>query len=388
MKILLAPDKFKSCLSAPDFCRIAAQAFREELPDTEIVSIPLADGGEGITRAMATATGAALHTLSVHGPLGKTVSAEFAFDPDTRHGIFEMASASGLALLDPHDRDPLNASTFGTGEILKKLLDLGAKTITLGLGGSATSDGGAGMAQALGFHLLDSAGNELPPGGAALEKLESIDASSADPRWKDLRILAACDVTSPLLGKFGAAHVFAPQKGATPEMILQLEKSLAHLAEVWQKQGMIDRVDRPGDGAAGGLGAGLRAFCNAELRPGARLVMDQLRFEEHLKNTSFVITGEGRADAQTSRGKLCAEVAKSARLRKIPVILIAGALAADAGNEPFAALHSLFDCVFSISTGPGPLADAMKNTPGNLHSVCKNIARLIAASSGKRRTDP
>lgn len=387
MKIILAPDKFKSCLTAPEFCRIAEQAFREELPDAELVCLPLADGGDGTTRALAAATGAELHTIAVRGPLGKTVTAEFAFDPVTRNGIFETASASGLALLSRNGLNPMKATTFGTGEVLKKLLDLGAATITLGIGGSATIDGGAGMAKALGVRFLDHAGNELPADPGSLNVLGSIDTSRTDPRLKKTRILVACDVNSPLLGKDGAARVFGPQKGATPEMIGQLEKTLARLAGIWKKQGLIDRVDRPGDGASGGLGAGLRAFCGAELHPGAQFIMKMLHFEEHLKDAAFVITGEGNADSQTGRGKLCSEIAKVSRSHQVPVILIAGALTAEEGGKGLTAFHRTFDCAFSISPGPENLDSAKANAPGNLFFMCKNLARLIAESGGRRRND-
>lgn len=252
MKIVLAPDKFKSCMTSPEICRIMSEAFRAELPDAEIVSLPMADGGDGTTRAMAAALGAEIRTAEVTGPLGGKVSAEYAFRPETGTGVLEMASASGIALVRREDLNPMKATTYGTGELLKALLDDGAKEITIGIGGSATVDGGTGLAQALGYRFLDQNGNPLGLGAGPLSALDRIDASQADPRLKTVRISVACDVTSPLLGEQGAARVFGPQKGATPEMVEVLESNLSRLAEVWIGQGFLDTVAAPGDGAAGG----------------------------------------------------------------------------------------------------------------------------------------
>lgn len=372
MKIILAPDKFKSCMTSPEICRIMSEAFRSELPDAEIVSLPMADGGDGTTRAMASALGAELRTAEVAGPLGGKVTAEYAFHPGTRTGVLEMASASGIALVRREDLNPMKATTYGTGELLKALLDDGAEAITIGIGGSATVDGGTGLAQALGYRFLDKDGNELETGAGPLARLDRIDASQADSRLQNVRISVACDVTSPLLGEHGAARVFGPQKGATPEMVEQLERNLARLAQVWIRQGFLDTVEKPGDGAAGGLGAGLRAFCRATPRSGAKLVMELLHFNEHLQNADLVVTGEGCTDSQTDAGKLCGEIAAAAHARNVPVLLLSGALA---GNPE--AFNRIFDFAFSISSGHTSLDSALKNGPDDLRFFCRNLAKLI-----------
>lgn len=375
MKIVLAPDKYKSNMTSPEVCKVITDAFRSIIPDVEIVSLPMADGGDGTTRAMAAATGAEIRTIEVTGPLGGKVFAEYAFHPEKKIGVMEMASASGIALVKVEELNPLRATTYGTGEVLKALLDDGAEQITIGIGGSATVDGGAGMAQALGYKLLDAEKNELGTGAAELARLDSIDASAADPRLKNVRIDVACDVTSPLLGKTGAAVVFGPQKGATPEMVVVLENNLARLAEIWMKQSMIDRVDAPGDGAAGGLGAGLRAFCFAKPRSGARLVMETLDFEKHIADADLVITGEGKTDNQTEAGKLCGEIAAAAHAKGVKVMLISGCLDDNGGDVND--FNQVFDYVFATSTGRTEWDDIKAHGPADLGFLCKNIARIF-----------
>lgn len=372
MKIVLAPDKFKSCMTSPEVCRIMREAFLAEIPGAEIVSLPMADGGDGTARAMAAATGGRIENVCVTGPLGGKVEAEYAYSEADRSGVVEMASASGIALVPREKLNPLKATTRGTGEVLRALLDRGAKSITVGLGGSATVDGGTGMARALGFRFLDGDGNELEDAPETLARLASIDVSHADPRLRQVKIQVACDVTSPLLGPAGAAHVFGPQKGASPVMVEQLEAGLARLAEVWIGQGLLDAVDRPGDGAAGGLGAGLRAFCGAEPRSGARLVMETLHFYDHLQGADLVVTGEGCTDAQTTDGKLCSEVARAAHDRGIPVLLLSGALRGDLTE-----FNRFFDMVFSISSGHADLDSALSGGPEDLRFCCRNLARVM-----------
>lgn len=378
MKIILAPDKFKSNMTSPQICGIMEKAFHEVYPDWEIISLPLADGGDGTTRALAAATRAELRTVRVMGPLGKDVEAEYAYNPQERTGVMEMASASGIALVDRKELNPLKATTFGTGQVIRQLLDDGAKEITIGIGGSATVDGGAGMAQALGFKFLDQDGRELGLGAAALAELERIDCSAVDPRLKEVKISVACDVTSPLLGPDGAAYVFGPQKGATPEMVEILEKNLSALAQVWLKQGYLESVAEPGDGAAGGLGAGLRAFCHAVSCSGARLIMKASHFEEHLRGADLVITGEGQTDSQTESGKLCSEVAAVAHAAGVPVMLLSGALVGELVN-----FNNLFDYAFSISCGHVTLEDALKNGPQDLAFFTYNLAKIIKGFSKK-----
>lgn len=371
MKIIFAPDKFKSCMTAPEACAELERAFREVFPEAELVPLPMADGGDGTAESMLAAAGGERKTAVVKGPLGTPVEASFALLADGR-AVLEMAAASGIALLKREELDPLRASTYGTGELIKAALDCEAEEIILGIGGSATVDGGAGMAQALGYRLLDVKGRDLPPGGGALENLASIDASNADPRLFKTRIRVACDVTNPLLGPLGAARVFGPQKGASPACVEQLERNLANLAGCWKKAGLLAAADQPGDGAAGGLGAGLRAFCRAVPESGARLVMDALHFSAHLDHASLVVTGEGRTDSQTESGKICSEIAREAHAHGVPVMLLSGSLE-DAG----AGLDGLFDFVFSISPGRTSLDDALKNGRLDLYECARNIARLI-----------
>ena len=378
MKIILAPDKYKSNMTSPQICEILERAFHKIYPDWEIISLPMADGGDGTTRALVAATGAELRTVRVMGPLGGEVDAEYAFNPIEKTGVVEMASASGIALVQRKDLNPLKATTFGTGQVIRKLLDDGAEQITIGIGGSATVDGGTGMAQALGFRFLGKDGNELGLGAAPLAELAAIDSALADSRLKKVKISIACDVTSPLLGKNGAAFVFGPQKGATPEMVEILEQNLAKLAEVWISQGFLISVNEPGDGAAGGLGAGLRAFCNAVPHSGARLIMAASHFYEHLKGADLVITGEGQTDSQTESGKLCSEVAAAAHDAGVPVMLLSGALVGDLSG-----FNHVFDYAFSISSGHISLDDAIKNGPRDLEFTAMNLAKLIKGFCNK-----
>jgi glycerate kinase len=268
--------------------------------------------------------------------------------------------------------DPLHATTYGTGELIKAALDRGVKEIVLGIGGSATVDGGAGMAQALGYRLLDENGADLPFGGSALLNLKSIDVSQADPRLFETRFRVACDVTSPLLGPTGSAAVFGPQKGASPDDVILLEKALSVLNDVWLKQNMLTPSALPGDGAAGGLGAGLRAFCKAHPESGANLVMDTLELERHLEGADLVITGEGRTDSQTGEGKLCGELAKKAHARGVKVLLLSGAL--EGRDEDYI---PLFDYAFSTSTGRADLSEILAHGPEDLYFTARNIARLL-----------
>ena len=374
MKIVFAPDKYKSCMTAPEVCAALHKAFRAVFPDAELVSLPMADGGDGTVESVLSAAGenGERRRVSVTGPLGGRTEAVFGLINNGATAVLEMASASGIALLSPSELDPRRATTYGTGELIRHALDSGVREILIGIGGSATVDGGAGMAQALGYRLLDAEGNELPPGGAPLNRLAKIDPSGADPRIFRTRFLIASDVTSPLLGLAGAARVFGPQKGADPVCVEELERGLANLAECWKASGLLPDPDRPGDGAAGGLGAGLRAFCKAIPGSGAKLVMDTLHFRDHLRGASLVVTGEGRTDSQTGAGKLCGAVAEAAHADGVPVLLLSGAL--DGRPEDF---YPVFDYAFSISPGRTNLDESLKNGPADLHAFAWNLARLI-----------
>ncbi len=375
MKIILAPDKFKGNMTSPEVCALLQDAFLSVMPSAQMISLPMADGGEGTVEAVVTAHRGEFRFVEVSGPLGDKVKAGFGLYHQARSAVLEMSSASGLALLDPARLDPLAATTYGTGELIRAALDCGIHELTIGIGGSATVDGGAGMAQALGYRLLDKDGQELPHGAKYLKDLSKIDASGADRRLFETRIRVACDVTNPLLGPDGAAAVYGPQKGAkTREMIDELEKGLTNLADLWLLNSFLESVDRPGDGAAGGLGAGLRAFCKATPTSGARLVMSMLELEKHLAGANLLITGEGCTDSQTESGKLCAEIAAVCKQHKVPVLLLSGALKGDPDG-----FNRTFDFAFSTSTGAhASLADAVRAGKTDLRFTAMNLAKLIA----------
>jgi glycerate kinase len=295
-------------------------------PDAVVEKIPIADGGEGTVEAMVVATGGRFEHRTVRGPLGNPVEARWGVLGDGRGAVLEMAAASGLTLVPPGRRDPRLASTYGTGELLLAVMDAGHRRIVLGIGGSATNDGGAGMARALGVRFLDGRGDPVPEGGAALARLATVDLAGLDPRIAGTEILVACDVDNPLTGPRGASAVYGPQKGAGPAVVEELDRALERFAAVATRATGRDVVSRPGAGAAGGLGAGLLLFTPARLVPGVELVLEAARFEERVRGADLVLTGEGRTDEQTSRGKAPAGVARAARRVGVPVWLVSGTL--------------------------------------------------------------
>ncbi len=326
MRIVIAPDSFKECASVAEICAAMAAGVSRAAPNAEILSIPMADGGEGTVDAIVAATRGTHVTLDVTGPLGETVSARYGITGDASVAVIEMAAASGLELIPPDQRDPAIATTRGTGELLVHAIDSGAKRILIGLGGSATNDGGAGFAEALGYRLLDSDGQHLAPGGLALARLHRIDSSGVHQAVKDLDIVGACDVTNPLCGPEGASAIFGPQKGASPTLLQQLDEALLHFGTVAGEQLGVDILTIPRAGAAGGLGGGLVAFAGASLRPGVEFVAETVGLEPAMENSTLVITGEGRIDAQTALGKTPMGVSLCAARHGIPVIAIAGLL--------------------------------------------------------------
>jgi glycerate kinase len=373
VKIVVAADSFKGSMRSDEAGEIIADALRESLSDAEIKVIPVADGGEGTTDAVVRATGGELKPVEVTGPLGAEVTAHYGVLPDGKTAVMEMASASGLELVPTDRLDPMKATTYGTGEMIRAALEDGVRDIILGIGGSATVDGGTGMAQALGYRLLTADGSDCGRGGEALDTIAKIESDGVLPGLKRCRIRVACDVTNPLLGERGAVRVFGPQKGATPEMVELLEGGLGSLAEVWIGQGMLDGVESPGDGAAGGLGAGLRAFCNAEMSSGADLVADITGFDQEIRDADILLTGEGRTDEQTAGGKLCAVLAAKARQAGASTILISGALHGDLGE-----LDGLFDAVFAAVQNVCSLEEAIERGRKNLFVTAKNVGRILA----------
>lgn len=326
MRFIVAPDSFKGSMSAIKAASAMEEGIKRVFANSEVIKIPLADGGEGTVEALVQATNGKMISVTVLDPLGKEVKSFFGILGNGRTAVIEMAAASGLPLLKTEERNPYMTTTYGTGQLIKAALDYNCEEIVVGIGGSATNDGGAGMAQALGAALLDKDGNELPFGGKSLKNLDKIDMSKMDPRLKNTKITAACDVDNPLCGERGASAVYGPQKGATPEMVKELDACLKIFAEKVKEQLRIDVLNVPGAGAAGGLGAGILAFLGGNLKPGIGLVLDAVEFEDRVKDVDMVLTGEGRIDEQTAYGKAPMGVAQLAKKYEVPVLAFAGIL--------------------------------------------------------------
>ncbi|HEM7401811.1 TPA: glycerate kinase [Citrobacter farmeri] len=373
MKIVIAPDSYKESLSALEVANAIEQGFREIWPDADYVKLPVADGGEGTVEAMVEATTGRIVEVDVTGPLGEPVTAFYGLSGDERTAFIEMAAASGLEQVPVTLRDPLKTTSWGTGELIRHALDVGVEHIIIGLGGSATNDGGAGMVQALGAKLLDAQQNDIGQGGAALEALSQLDISQLDKRLAACRIEVACDVTNPLTGKEGASAVFGPQKGATAETIDRLDTALAHYAQIIARDLKVDVLELAGGGAAGGMGAALYAFCGAQLRRGIEIVTDALQLDACVADADLVITGEGRIDSQTIHGKVPVGVAKVAKRYNKPVIGIAGSLTADVGIVHGHGLDAVFSVIYTICT----LDDALKNAAENVRMTARNVAATL-----------
>jgi glycerate kinase len=330
MKIVVAPDSFKGSLTAVEVSDAIGQGVREIFPEAEIVKIPMADGGDGTVQCLVNDTGGEILRKKVIGPLGDEVLASYGILGDKKTAVIEMAEASGLTLVPENKRNPLITTTYGTGQLIKAALDQGCRKMIIGIGGSATNDGGAGMLQALGVKLLDREGKEIGFGGGELKEVFRIDTKYLDNRLSETKVLIASDVSNPLCGPKGAARIYGPQKGATPEIIEELDKSLAHFAEIIKRDLNKDVKDIPGAGAAGGLGASLMAFLDAELRPGIEIIIEIVKLEQAIKDADLVITGEGKIDSQTIYGKAPIGVAKIAKKYSIPVIAVAAIIGDDA----------------------------------------------------------
>jgi glycerate 2-kinase len=340
VRVLIAPDKFRGTLTAEEAARALALGWRRVRPEDEADEVPMADGGEGTLDALVAALGGERRASTVTGPLGDPVEAAFGVVPGDRGptGVVEMALASGLALVPDGRRDPRVTTSRGTGELILAACRAGVRSMVVCLGGSGTNDAGAGMAQALGFRLLDANGVELPPGGAALASLDRIDAANRAPELHGVEFVAASDVDNPLTGPTGASAVYGPQKGATPADVRALDAALARLAEVARRDLGVDAGATPGAGAAGGLGFGLMAFLGAAVRSGIDVVMEATRFDERLARAGAVLTGEGKFDAQSFRGKTVGAVVAAARRRGLPAAIVAGMAEADAEGVPLLTL--------------------------------------------------
>lgn len=375
MRIVVAPQSLKGSLTAAETGWAIADGARLVYPGAEISVVPVADGGEGTTRALVDATGGRMLERKVTGPLGHAVLAFFGLLGDGHTAVIEMAASSGLPLVPPEQRDPRITTTYGVGELILAALDEGCTHFIIGIGGSATNDGGAGMAQALGTRLLDAQGRELPPGGAALARLASIAADQVDARLRNCTFEVACDVNNPLCGPTGASAVYGPQKGATPEMVAELDAALAHYARVIERDLGHAVRDIPGAGAAGGLGAGLLAFLHATLRPGAQIILEAVRLEEQIRSADLVISAEGRLDSQTAYGKSVGAVAALAKKYGLPVLALAGGL-----DENYQEIYKLgIDGIAVLPSGPMSLEYAMQHAAQLTSEVAERTLRIFNA---------
>ncbi len=373
MRIIVAPDSFKGSISALGVAEAIERGIRAVFPEAEVVLVPIADGGEGTVEALVAATGGRIEHATVRGPLGEPVRAQWGVLGDGETAVIEMAAASGLPLVPKERRDPRITTTFGTGELMKAALDAGLSKLVVGIGGSATNDGGAGMARALGVRFLDAAGADLPEGGAALARLARIDLAGLDPRLAGAAILVACDVDNPLTGPRGASAVYGPQKGATAEMVRQLDAALRNYAAVAGAATGRVAAGVPGAGAAGGLGAGLLFFTPAQLRPGVEIVLEATRFSEIVKGADLVVTGEGHADFQSAMGKAPAGVARAAKRHEVPVVCLAGGL----GEGADELLERGVDALASMVPRPMPLEECMSRGAELLEAAAARMCRLL-----------
>ncbi len=374
MRIVIAPNAFKGSLSAFQAAEAISDGVLAAAADADLVLVPIADGGDGTVDALIAATDGERRTLRVRGPLMDPVHADYGVIDNGKTAVIEMAKAAGLALVPADKRDPRVTTTYGVGERLHHAYDAGARHFIVGIGGSATNDAGAGMAQALGYHLLDDRGHEMPPGGLALKRLARSHVGGVHANWKVADVDVACDVTNPLTGPSGASAIYGPQKGATPAMVAELDAALRHVAEIIRRDLGVDVEALPGAGAAGGLGAGLVAFTGAGLRPGAEMVMQALNLDDRIRGADLVITGEGRLDSQTARfGKGPAAVARHARNAGILVVGLGGSVADEAE------LSLLFDGVEATVVEPGSLDDAIAQARPLLVRAASRVVRLLQA---------
>ncbi|BDG33815.1 glycerate kinase [Parageobacillus thermoglucosidasius] len=370
---VLAPDSFKGSMTAKEVCVAMEKGIKKVYPDANCIHVPMADGGEGTVQSLVDATDGKIFEVEVTGPLGNKVTAKYGIMGDNETAVIEMAEASGIQYVTNETKNPMVTTTYGTGELIRACLDKGIKKIIIGIGGSATNDGGAGMAEALGVKFLDRHGNQLPRGGGYLDQLSEIDISNLDPRLKEVSIFVACDVTNPLCGENGASYVFGPQKGATEEMVRILDRNLSHYADVVKKQLGKDVKNIPGAGAAGGLGAGLLIFTQATLQKGIDLVIEYSQLRNKIKDADYVFTGEGGIDFQTQYGKTPYGVAKVAKEFNKKVIAIAGHI-----GEGIDVLYDKgIDAIFGIIPEAGSLDKILKDGAKNVERTCENIARLI-----------
>lgn len=373
MKFVLATDSFKESMTSIEACDVMEKAIKKVKTDAEVIKVPMADGGEGTVEALVNATSGTFVETEVLNPLGQKIKASYGILGDKKTAVIEMAKASGIELIKREERNPLITTTYGTGQLIKHALDNGIKHLVIGIGGSATNDGGCGMLQALGVKLLDKDNNEIPFGGGSLNKIQTIDVSCMYEGIKDVTFEVACDVTNPFVGPTGASYIFGPQKGADEEMVELLDNNLKHFAEKIKETLNVEIAEASGAGAAGGLGGALLAFSNAELKSGIQLVIKYTNLEEKVQGADYVFTGEGGIDGQTIFGKTPVGVSKVAKKFNIPTIAFGGRVSDDADN--------LFEegviALFSIMRGVESLDDALKNGAHNLEKTVENVVRTL-----------
>ncbi len=380
MNIVIAMDSWKGSLSSLDAATAVSEGIRDVIPDAVIQIVPLADGGEGTVEAVLSAAGGSLQTVQVKDPLGRQIQASYGILPSGT-AVIEMAAASGLTLLSEEERNPFYTSTYGTGQLILDAIQKGCRDFIIGIGGSATNDGGAGMLQALGFSLLDAEGSHVIPGAIGLRNLAEIQTTQAEPLLTQCRFRIACDVTNPLCGTNGSSAVFGPQKGASPEQIIEIDMWLEHYARLAHNINPGINANTPGTGAAGGLGFAFLAFLNASLESGISLIMDTINFEDTICSADWVITGEGRLDAQSAMGKTPAGVASLAQKHNVPVIALAGSITGDAALCNSYGINAFFP----VLDAPCSLQKAMnpQTAQQNIRRTASQIFRLIKAVQTK-----
>lgn len=374
MKIVVAPQAFKGSLEAPQVAQAIVRGIRQVFTDADIFSLPVADGGEGTVRALVQASGGHTITTRVMGPLERPVNATWGILGGGDVAVIEMAAASGLPLIRREERNPLRTTSFGTGELIRHALDQGIGRLIIGIGGSATNDGGAGMARALGARFLDVDGNEIPLGGGRLHLLHSIDVAGLDPRLEHLAIEVACDVNNPLCGPTGASYIYGPQKGADAQMVERLDEALRHFARILHRDVGKDVVDVPGAGAAGGMGASLLAFTQAQLRSGVDIVFQAIRIEERIRDAQLVFTGEGRMDRQDLYGKAPMAVAHIAQRHGVPCIAVVGST----GRDYHVVFQHGLDAVIGTVNRPMPIERAVAESARLITEAAMRACRLVS----------
>ena len=373
-KIVIAIDSFKGCLTSSEAVQAASEGILQVQPSCKTIPIPISDGGEGLLPTLLPLFNAKKREITVHDPLMTPIKGEYGISSDGKTALIEMATVNGLPLIPIEKRDPMQASTYGTGELIRDALEQGCRQFIIGIGGSATNDAGLGMLQALGFRFLDKKGDLLGRGGQILPHVAFIDRTNIHRALSTSHFTIACDVQNPFCGPNGAAYVFAPQKGATPEMVEKLDKGMQTLSHVIFSETGIDITDYPGAGAAGGLGGAFLAFLNAELKSGIQLVLETVHFDEQIKGADFILTGEGKVDRQTTMGKVASGILQAARRQQIPVMVIAGSV------EDVEILNKAgFQGVFSIVPGPISLEEAMEPVfaQKNIRRTASQIASVF-----------